>query len=85
MVYSGHIFVGNEYVNTYSIANTLNKFPFFNVQKAKFFPPPPKINNNLRNRWYSLEIFLFEISRKLNFFILSPLPTAEIMVKARIR
>ena len=73
MVYSGHIFVGDDYVNTYSLAYTLNKFPFFlNVKKAKFFifPPPLQINNNLRNiqMVFSANIFVSDSQRAKLFF-----------------
>ena len=79
MVYSGHIFVGDDYVNTYSLAYTLNKFPFFlNIQKANFFhffPLAPQINNNLRNIQMvsNANIFVSD-SQKVKLFFSRPPP-----------
>ena len=70
-----YIHVGNDYVNTHSLAYTLNKFPFiFLFQKTNFFfifPPPP--NNNYKSQKL-LDIF---INIPKCFFLGPPPPSPQ--------
>ena len=77
-----YIHVGNDYVNTHSLAYTLNKFPLiFFFQKANFFlfsPLPPIITTKIRNH------YIFFITY-VNVFFLGPpppQPKTEMMVRA---